>query len=92
MMVCAALGHMKDDRIVIGFAMEDRNHHAHAESKLRRKRCDAIVLNGIENVGGDAAGVEILRAIGGWSAPLVGTKADIAERVLDLTESLVQEG
>ncbi len=90
--ICATLGHEKGDRIVIGFAMEDRNHRAHAEAKLRRKRCDAIVLNGIENVGGDTAGVEILRADGGWSAPIAGTKAEIAERVVDLTESLAQTG
>lgn len=90
--ICAALGHQKGDRIVIGFAMEDHDHHAHAENKLRRKRCDAIVLNGIENVGGDFASVEILRTDGNWSAPIAGTKAEIAERVVDLTEALADTG
>jgi phosphopantothenoylcysteine decarboxylase/phosphopantothenate--cysteine ligase len=87
--ILAHLGRIKGDRIVIGFAMEDRNHRANAESKLRRKHCDAIVLNDLGNVGSNAGQVEILRADAGWSQPVTGTKAQIAATVADMIESLV---
>ncbi len=86
--VLTHLGRIKGRRVLIGFAMEDHDHHKNAEAKLRRKRCDAIVLNGIDNVGGDLAEVEILRADSGWSPPFSGPKKRIAAVVVDLVESL----
>lgn len=86
--ICAYLGRIKEKRIVIGFAMEDHNHHAHAQAKLRRKHCDAIVLNGIENVSGDNARIEILRCDLHWSKPKSGTKKELAAIILDLVEKL----
>ncbi len=86
--VLTHLGRIKGRRVLIGFAMEDHDHHKNAEAKLRRKRCDAIVLNGIDNVGGDLAEVEILRADSDWSPPFSGPKKRIAAVVVDLVESL----
>ncbi len=86
--ICAHLGRIKKHRVVIGFAMEDHNHHAHAESKLHRKHCDAIVLNGIENVASDTARIEIVRADMGWSSPLSGTKPQLASKIIHLLEKL----
>ena len=88
--ICAHLGQIKERRVVIGFAMEDHDHRAHAQAKLERKRCDAVVLNGPENVGADQASVEILRADAGWSAPVAGSKTRIAGVVLDLVETLAR--
>ena len=67
------------------------NHHKEAvkEAKLRRKRCDAIVLNGPENVGADRATVQLLTAAEGWSPPFQGSKRVVAERILRLVETLV---
>lgn len=86
--ICAHLGRIKGSRVVLGFAMEDHDHRAHAASKLTRKRCDAIVLNGIGNVGGDEAEVEILVAGGSWTGPFSGTKWTIATRIVELAEAL----
>ncbi len=86
--IAAALGRRKGRRVLVGFAMEDHDHRAHAEGKLRRKRCDAIVLNGIENVGADRAVIEVLRAAGGWSAKQRGTKAALAGKIVKLVEEL----
>ncbi len=86
--VLTHIGRIKGRRVVIGFAMEDHDHHKNAEAKLRRKRSDAIVLNGIDNVGGELAEVEILRADSGWSPPFSGPKKRIAAAVVDLVESL----
>ena len=87
--ICAYLGKRKGGRVLIGFAMEDHNHRPHAEAKLRRKRCDAMILNGIENVASETAEIEIFRADRGWSGPVSGSKAEIAATVMDLVESLV---
>ncbi len=89
--ICALLGQSKGDRVVIGFAMEDHDEHAHAEAKLHRKRCDAIVLNGIDNVGGDSARIEIFRAHTGWSRPFRGTKSRIAEKIVQLSEQIAKK-
>jgi phosphopantothenoylcysteine decarboxylase/phosphopantothenate--cysteine ligase len=86
--ICAHLGAVKGDRIVIGFAMEDHDHRRNAEGKLERKRCDAIVLNDVDTTGADLAKIEILRKGFGWSQPYSGTKAECARRVVELTESL----
>ncbi len=86
--ICAHLGRIKGDRVVVGFAMEDHDHHSHAADKLARKCCDAIVLNGISNVAGDDAEIEILRADSGWSPPKAGSKETLAGTIVDLVESL----
>jgi phosphopantothenoylcysteine decarboxylase/phosphopantothenate--cysteine ligase len=87
--ICAHLGKIKGDRVLVGFAMEDHDHHAHAEAKLTRKRCDAIVLNGIGNVASDMAEIELLRG-GGWSGPYAGTKTEVAARIVEMVEELVR--
>jgi len=87
--ICAHLGRIKGDRIIVGFAMEDHDEHRHAEVKLRRKRCDAMVLNGPANVGGDRAAIQIFLATGRWDRPVRGTKTRIAELIVDLIERLV---
>jgi len=86
--ILAHLGTVKESRVLVGFAMEDRDARRRAKSKLMRKGCDAIVLNGLGNVGADAAEVEFLRRGGEWTGPLRGTKGEIASAVMDLLEEL----
>lgn len=82
------LGRMKGRRVLVGFAMEDHDQHERAQAKLRRKRCDAIVLNGIGNVGSDDAEVQILTNDAGWRAPQSGTKEQMASVIVELAEAL----
>ena len=49
--VAATLGRTKGRRVHVGFALEVAGGLANARRKLTRKRFDAIVLNGPENVG-----------------------------------------
>jgi len=86
--IAAHLGQRKNRRVVVTFAMEDHDHHAHAERKLHRKNSDAVVLNGPGNIAGDTAVVEILRADSGWSPPIRGTKYAIAKKIITLVEQL----
>ena len=87
--ICARLGENKGDRVLVGFAMEDRAHRANAEAKLIRKRCDAMVLNDIANVAAETATIEVFRAETGWTAPVSGSKAELAPVLVDLVEGLV---
>jgi len=77
----------KGKRLLVGFAMEDRDAHRRAERKLKSKNCDLIVLNGPENVGGDRAVVELYRPVQGWSEPIRGSKAVIARRLVRIIEA-----
>ncbi len=86
--IAAHLGKTKGERIVIGFALEDHDAHRHAEAKLRRKHLDAILLNGTENLGVNHASVETFQVSSGWTAPVKGSKVQIAKRVQDLVEQL----
>ena len=88
--ICAHLGSIKGNRVVIGFAMEDHDHHAHAEAKLARKHCDAIILNGPGNIGSDQATIEVLTADGKWTPPISGSKRRIATQTIQLAERLYQ--
>ena len=86
--ICAALGQTKGRRVVIGFAMDDREGERRAEAKLKRKNCDVIVANGPKNIGSDRVTIRILHRQEGWSEPLSGTKRDIARHVISVLESL----
>lgn len=86
--ICAHLGREKGSRVVIGFALEDHAHHQRAEEKMRKKCCDAMILNSPGNIGGDCAEFEVLQAGSGWQPPRQGMKADLAACVIDLVEEL----
>lgn len=86
--ICAEFGRIKRDRVVIGFAMEDRDHQENAERKLKKKRCDAIVLNGIENVAAESASVRIFCPPAGWGRVESGSKPHIAAVVVQLVEDI----
>jgi phosphopantothenoylcysteine decarboxylase/phosphopantothenate--cysteine ligase len=49
--IAATLARGKGDRVHVGFALEVGRGEARAREKMARKRLDAIVLNGVENVG-----------------------------------------
>lgn len=89
--IAAALGRTKGRRITIGFAMEDHSARAHAEQKLKRKYCDAIVLNGPSNIGSDRARVELLIRGGRWQRWPATTKAEVSGRLIEAAERLIRE-
>ncbi|MFH0981268.1 MAG: phosphopantothenoylcysteine decarboxylase [Planctomycetota bacterium] len=87
--ICAALGRLKEHRMVVGFALEQTAQaQAHAETKLRQKHCDAIVLNHPAGIGRDDTTVEVFVLGEGWSAPRTGPKTDLAAYLVDVLELL----
>ncbi len=86
--ICTALGQMKGNRVVIGFAMDDHQAERRAEAKLKRKNCDVIVANGPKNIGSDRVTIRILHRQEGWFEPLSGSKQAIARHVISVLERL----
>ncbi len=76
-------------QILIGFALEDHDAREHAESKLHRKNCNAIVLNTPASAGSDLAEVEVLVRGGEWTLWPRASKEQIAERLIRLVEDLL---
>lgn len=89
--IAAALGKSKGKRMLVGFAMEDHDHHAKAEKKFTRKNCDLIVMNGPGNIGSDDAVVEFFSKAEGWSRPFHGTKTAVARELLRRIEQQIAE-
>ncbi len=85
--IAAALGRIKGQRILIGFAMDDHDAQSKAETKLAHKNCDYMVANGPRNIGSDQAVVTILSKPNGWCEPIAGTKDLIAEHLISVLES-----
>lgn len=57
--ILAWAGRNKKDKLVIGFALEDKNLKANAEAKLRNKKLDMIVANGPAAIAAEASTVHI---------------------------------
>ena len=71
--VLAGLGAIKEQRWVLGFALEAQNPRENALQKLRRKNCNWIVLNSPAAIGSEENSVELISASGEtvnqWSGP-----------------------
>ena len=89
--VVASAGMSKrTDQWVVGFALETEDRRFRAITKLERKSCDMIVLNGPEAMNSLTNDVEILAKDGSVVASLAGTKAEVADHILHtINEHLV---
>lgn len=80
--VVATLAAEKADRWVVGFALETDDHRLRALAKLERKRCDLMVLNGVEAMNSINNRVEILDRAGAVLLAASGTKESVAREIL----------
>lgn len=87
--VAATLGRGKGRRVHVGFALEVGGGLARARAKMARKRFDAIVWNGPENLG-TGGGRAALLFPDGRAVPLpTGDKRATARGILDAVAPLV---
>ncbi len=86
--ICAALGKVKDHRIVIGFALQDVDAHRKAEEKLRAKGCNAIVMNRIEAMQSAASTIEIKVEGQPWREAVTLDKTQSGRVIVELVEEL----
>lgn len=89
--ICARLGATKGDRVVVGFAVQDRDVKSLAEEKMIRKHCDAIALNHPAVIGAAETTIQIKVAGRDWREPIAGPKSVVAEALVDLVEELAAQ-
>lgn len=86
--IAATLGRRKGRRITVAFALEDHAARRHAEAKLHRKNCDAIVLNSPSSISADNARVDFLLREERWQVWPVASKRAIARRLIQEVEKI----
>lgn len=91
--VAATLGARKRaDQWTVGFALETNDARFKAITKLERKNCDLIVLNGPEAMDSHQNEVEILDALGATVGRFQGSKESVADGILKVIESQLISG
>jgi phosphopantothenoylcysteine decarboxylase / phosphopantothenate---cysteine ligase len=64
--ILAELGRVKEEQLLIGFAVQDRSGRQNARRKMAEKNLDAVVLNSPASFGADRIDAQILTRGGGW--------------------------
>lgn len=90
--IAASLGKIKrDNQLLAGFALETNDEEVNAESKLKRKNFDFIVLNSLRDKGAgfrtDTNKITIITAEGKEEYPLK-SKAEVAVDIVNKLQSL----
>lgn len=90
--VVATMGAVKrPDQWVVGFALETEDQHFRAITKMERKSCDLMVLNGPEAMNAAVNRVEILDRGGAVVRAVAGSKEQVAQAILEtIQERLVR--
>jgi phosphopantothenoylcysteine decarboxylase/phosphopantothenate--cysteine ligase len=69
-------------KIVIGFALEDKNLRKRAEKKLQEKKLDMIIANTPSAIGAEKSTVQIKMRGAGWTKIENASKTAIAKKVI----------
>jgi phosphopantothenoylcysteine decarboxylase/phosphopantothenate--cysteine ligase len=85
--VVATLGATKrSDQWTVGFALETEDPHFRAITKLERKSCDLIVLNGPDAMTSSQNSIELLNPQGEAILKSQGSKLEVAEQIRAVIE------
>ncbi|MBN2037712.1 MAG: bifunctional phosphopantothenoylcysteine decarboxylase/phosphopantothenate--cysteine ligase CoaBC [Chitinispirillaceae bacterium] len=88
--IAALLGKRKGKRCLVGFALETREGEASARAKMKRKRCDMMILNRAhEALGRDDTRITILTADGSAQKFPVMAKTEAAVIIMQHIAALV---
>jgi phosphopantothenoylcysteine synthetase/decarboxylase len=69
-------------KIIVGFALEDKDIRRNAEKKLKDKNLDMIIANKPEAIGADKSTVFFKAANGRWGKAAYAAKANIAKKII----------
>lgn len=86
--VAMAAQHKHNGQWVVGFALETEDQRFRAISKMQRKCCDMMVLNGPSAINAMTNDVEILAIDGSTIAHVSGDKRAVAEAIIRAAEPL----
>ena len=76
----------RPDQWVVGFALETEDQRFRAITKMQKKSCDLMVLNGPEAIGSLENTVEVLDRTGQVVDTISGAKEQVAGRLFALIE------
>ena len=89
--IAAELGRIKENRLLVGFALETDHERSNAQSKLERKRFDFIVLNSLRDAGAgfgvDTNKITILERNGCCTDYPLESKRQVAANIADKIET-----
>jgi phosphopantothenoylcysteine decarboxylase / phosphopantothenate---cysteine ligase len=86
--VMATLGRIKTKhQWLVGFALETEDQRFRALTKLEKKSCDLMVLNGPHAMNADTNSVEMIDPNGAVLAALEGSKTEVAAGILNVVNS-----
>ncbi len=78
----------KGDKKIVGFALETENIIEHAKEKLKKKKLDLIVANGVSAFGSEANKVFIIDCEGNVNETAQMSKIRLAKLILDTAKAL----
>ena len=88
--VVASLGEKKrEDQWTVGFALETEDAHFRAITKLHRKNCDLVVLNGVSAIDSVENSIEVFDPAGEIVLAAAGSKAKIANLIAKKIQTLL---
>lgn len=87
--ILAWAGKHKEDRILVGFVLEDQNLLARAEDKMTAKNLDLVIANSPEAIGQTKVAVHIKNGKKPWIR-MEATKQAIAARILRTVEQIAE--
>lgn len=85
--VVATLGCVKARQWLVGFALETEDHRLRAITKLERKSCDLMVLNGPEAMNSPDNRVEVISAEGNVVGQIHGSKEAVATGIIEIIQA-----
>lgn len=90
--VVATMGASKTHQWLVGFALETEDQRFRALTKLEKKSCDLIVLNGPEAMHSQNNRCEILDRTGAVVEALAGPKEEVARGILRVIDEKLVRG
>ena len=90
--VVATLGSEKQGQWLVGFALETDDSRLRAVTKLEKKHCDLMVLNGPEAMNALTTRVELIDPSGAVVAALAGTKEEVAAGIFRAIQTRLIDG
>jgi len=81
-------GAKSQTKIVVGFALEDKNLRPNAEKKLTEKNVDMIIANTPTAIGANISTVQIKTAGGEWITVKSADKNTIARKIIRFIEQI----
>lgn len=86
--VVATLGAAKlPNQWTVGFALETEDARFRAITKLERKSCDLVVLNGVSAINSSINSVEIIEPSGNVVQAISGSKKEVAQKILAVIQA-----